>query len=129
MMYLHLLLADLRFYLHKLCKLVQVACNLGASSRSQGVKVFLAKTSEFLFRNEFSGLARADRYEIPNSLIGLDFFACASLQVCRKVHPVASQRPARLGSPPNASFPAGLPRGHFFGPSRKDGANAAARVR
>jgi hypothetical protein len=31
-------------YLHKLCKLAQVACKLGASDRSQGFKAFLAKT-------------------------------------------------------------------------------------
>jgi hypothetical protein len=34
----------LAIYLHKICKLAQVACKLGASDRSQGVKVFLAKT-------------------------------------------------------------------------------------
>jgi hypothetical protein len=31
-------------YLHKLCKLAQVACKLGASDRSQGFKLFSEKT-------------------------------------------------------------------------------------
>jgi hypothetical protein len=38
---------------------------LASTSGSRGFKVFSAKTSEILFRNEFSGLAYPIRYDIP----------------------------------------------------------------
>jgi hypothetical protein len=54
-----------------LAKLAQFACAIcvpnARSARSQGFKLFSAKTSEFLFRNEFSGLALHLRYEIPSN--------------------------------------------------------------